>query len=498
MKDWLTRFYSQNQDITLTLNGQTFDRTDCKRLGGGSEKHVYQIPGQPQCFFIPNKWSSEKNWDYKIRSEKFLLDQIEDLGLKTQRFQILPLVISEPGQPDLTINVLMTKDLQSLCQEESLIIYNPKGAPDHIIGLPFEEKDIKSKLTDIGYAQQMLQTIIKEYALAVAFSLPTHVTSATFSLDDSEHLSFELPKDQGQPPIVRYMFWDVVSDFDGLDLPMVPTLSKLKSVKDKDHILYSEFYGINSLANFIACAISLMNEVYGLETFEYVSEVQESLLSALKDDEFLIQALIHARKVSVNYLYKLMDEIIEEDIVVEKEIYLALLVSSISTENVDILKRAFQFEPKSLILAEDERSHLYQTVKSYENQSIIELLKEKLPLAKNITTSPISETPDTKEDALNNQHHRHNHGFFGQNTRALSTRPINHTMAISAGVLCSAGFIGGGLLLSGVTSFGMAPLIAAIVLCAMLLIGSGLGAHSATQLLNNSQSPPSPEQPQMP
>ena len=161
MDEWLKRFFYVN-DCTLTLNGQTFSRSKCYLISKGSEKHVYQIEGTNQCFFIPNKYHGEESWNLKIAAEKFLLDQISNLGLKTQHFEIAPLEIHEPGKTTYTINVLVAKDFQSLCDEEFIIIHNHKG-DQKITGKHPDFIAMKEKFKDKSFAKKMLKQIIKEY-----------------------------------------------------------------------------------------------------------------------------------------------------------------------------------------------------------------------------------------------------------------------------------------------------------------------------------------------
>lgn len=224
MIEWLQIFSQINEGITLILNGKTYNKSACVKLGEGHEKRVYKIKGTNQCFFIPNRLMDAKDWDRLISKEKLLLDYMTDLGLKTQRFEIVSLEINEPGKPPQAIKVLLTKDFNSLCEEESIVIHNPKGGMDRNSGDIPDFLAMREQIMDPTFSQKMLGKMIIEYAVSLTFSLP--ISSVGLN-DDSEHYCFELPKDSDEPPLAHYMFWDVVGDFSPR-LPIVPTLKVLK------------------------------------------------------------------------------------------------------------------------------------------------------------------------------------------------------------------------------------------------------------------------------
>lgn len=220
MEEWLEIFSQINEGISLTLNGKTYNKSDCVKLGEGHEKRVYKIKGTNQCFFIPNSLMDEEYWDRLIGEEKLLLDYMTNLGLKTQRFEIVSLEINAPGKPPQAIKVLLTKDFNSLCEEESIVIHNPKGDLEKNSGNIPDFLAMRKKFKDPTFSQKMLGKMIIEYAVSLTFSLPI---SSVGQNDDSEHYCFELPKDSDEPPLAHYMFWDVVNDFSPR-LPIVPTL----------------------------------------------------------------------------------------------------------------------------------------------------------------------------------------------------------------------------------------------------------------------------------
>ncbi|MCW8397745.1 hypothetical protein OQJ26_02950 [Legionella sp. PATHC038] len=374
MREWLQRFYSQNHNITLTLNGKTFKKTDCERIGGGSEKHVYKIKDTNLCFFIPNKgWG---NWDDKIQAEKLLLDQITDLGLKTQRFEIAPIEIQEPDKPTYTINVLVTKDFTSLCQEESIVIYNAKG-DQKVIGTPPDIIILKERLKDKSFALKMVENIINEYATAFTFSLPISILSY---IDDSEHFYFKLhPEQSTEPPVIGFMFWDVVSDFSGTSLPYVPTLEELKSgTRNKSDFLYSPLRGLRFLANNIACTMYEMSSKKE-DGFDFVREVEEDLIPVLNNDETLKIALSQARRKGIILFTRFLDELtnIENKNIVPAG-FVELMKSALSLEEPDLLQRAFRIYPNPTDLPQEHIDQIMAESKKYGNPINIDFLNSHL------------------------------------------------------------------------------------------------------------------------
>ncbi len=383
MKDWFELFLANNNKIILTLKGKTFKKSDCLLLGGGSEKMVYQIKGTNQCFFIPNKiegemiWagiriSSEYSWNKKIQSEKYFLDQISDLGLKTQRFEILPLKIEEPGNSSHTLNVLVTQDFNSLCEEESIAIYNVKGN-QKITGNPPNFIEMKEQFKDKIFVQKMFEKIISEYAVAITFSLPISILHA---LDDSQHLCFELPKDAMEPPIARYMFWDVVSDFSGVDIPIVPTLDELKSSSSEkfQSVSPGSLQGLSFLANEVACAMIEMSSTKdGTYKWDHLREIEKNFFMALNDDEFLNNALGHARKLAFVFIENLLNKKEFTD-KINKESFILLMRAALSVGELDLVIRAFQVLENPTELPQERIDKIMSTAQKYKVQPIIDYL----------------------------------------------------------------------------------------------------------------------------
>ncbi|MCW8443001.1 hypothetical protein OQJ05_02915 [Fluoribacter gormanii] len=380
MKDWLKLFFAKNDAILLTLNGKTFKKSDCQWLGGGAEKDVYQIKGTNQCFFIPHRidrevvWgekihTSEDFWNSKIEGEKFLLDQISALGLKTQRFEILPLKIEDPGKSTYTLNVLVTKDFNSLCEEESLVIYNRKGEQT-IIGNPPNFFAMKEQFKEKYFAQKVIKKIITEYAIAFTFTLPT---SILYVLDDSEHFCFELPKDATEPPVARYMFWDVLSDFHGVGIPIVPTLNELKFGSREEHPNSSSQAPLQGLINLAYQVASPIVKMSSPQIADFnVDSLAVDLLTALNDDDILNEALVHARKLASKFINNLLKE--NEHNKIDNEDFILLMQSVISIGEFDLFLRAFQVFEHPADMPQEDVDKIIAIAKKYKAQPIIDYL----------------------------------------------------------------------------------------------------------------------------
>ncbi|MBA2650692.1 MAG: hypothetical protein H0U73_00270 [Tatlockia sp.] len=160
MLEWFKLFLNKDSDkeITLTINGQTFKKSDCKLIDKGSEKRIFKIKNTNFCFFIPNAEKgipTETTWNSRIKAEKYLLDEISNLGIKTQRFEIVPIDINK-GETSYTINGLLTKDFVSLCEEESIMIYNRKASlSPQVIGKRPAINNLKELCKDKNYVQKM-------------------------------------------------------------------------------------------------------------------------------------------------------------------------------------------------------------------------------------------------------------------------------------------------------------------------------------------------------
>ncbi len=300
--------FFKKPDCILTFEGKTFSKSDCKQLGEGSEKTVFSIKGDKHCFFVPTK--NPNNWDMRIQVEKELCDEILSVGLKAQQFDIVPLEVQEKaGGPKYTINVLKTLSFDSIANDNSAVIYNPKGAPRVLTGKPFTIYDNVKRLQDKQWNFKIIKEIIKEYAIALTFRLPIHQVKD--HLDDSVHFYIELPKSENEPPVFHYMFWDVCGDFSGLKPPIVPTLTQLKDgLKDKTDPKKGFWHidpGLKTFVNEMVCAYCSNPQEY--EKFGYAHSLKAVIpfMNALYEaitDEVLLEAIEAARKCATQYLEK--------------------------------------------------------------------------------------------------------------------------------------------------------------------------------------------------
>lgn len=374
MRSWLDRFYSRDDDVTISLKDKNYKLSECVKVGGGSEKTVYQLKGQDTCFFIPHKCSSEENWNYKIVAEKTFLDEMDELGLKTQRFEILPIEIKKPGKPSYTIQALVTTSLKSRCEKEHMVIYNRKGkGDDKVIGTPPDIVVLHDKMKDKAFTQSMLKQIASEYAICYSFNFPISVLSY---LDDSEQYCLELGE-ADTPPVVRYMFWDVVSDYEGLVFPIVPTLKSLKKGEEGCPRKTDDTYGLYMLANGIACAINVMASQPNKDDMGLFKVMEKNILDALKDDVFLNTALIEARAVCQQRLLEIIDLINEKKpgIVKDKNYFITLMKSAISIGETSLLDAVLKLYPTSSELPPETVSEISVFAKQYENPALIDYLE---------------------------------------------------------------------------------------------------------------------------
>ncbi|MDP3267940.1 MAG: hypothetical protein Q8M40_02715 [Legionella sp.] len=385
MKEWLDLFCKESEEINLTLNGKTFNKSQCEFLGQGSEKRVFKIKDSNQCFFIPHKWSSKEDWEHKIKLEKNLLDQIDSLGIKAQRFEITTLSISEAGQTPQTIHVLTTKDFGSLCEEEGISIYNYKARKDHVIGTPPDFIAIIDKFSDKLFAKKMLEKIIYEYAIAFTFDLPITVIH---SPDDSEHFCFEKSNDPEMPPVVRYMFWDVVHDFYGLFNTIVPTLADFKMGNRKGE--YNRpFRGFECLVNHVIDAIKSMIfhlYHYNIDYTKISDELKNNLLEAI-DEELIGKSLTHAKELAVKFFEKKLTTLSDDFKTFRNQVavFIEIMQSAISLDKPDMVEQAFRAMNLDInYISINEIEDINKFAKKYGNVDIMEFIDINLVKAKQI------------------------------------------------------------------------------------------------------------------
>lgn len=273
--------------------------------------------------------------------------------------------------------MLLTKDFETLAKEESIVIYNGKGH-QKVTGTRPPFYVLKDRFKDPAFVQQMLKKIINEYAIAMTFSLPI---SPIMSLDDSEHYCFELPPpDSKELPVARYMFWDVVGDFSGVGLPLVPTLEQLKSGYDKN----TYFRPIDTLANGVAVAIvEIAREEIkkeGVTGSDYYSETLKDIKLALNDDNFLNKALVCARQEAVNFLKEqLREPEVKTFILQNNKAFLKFILSAISTADLDLVKHILELHPNPSAFIKEHFKIILESATQYKHQTIIDYLSITLP-----------------------------------------------------------------------------------------------------------------------
>lgn len=393
----------QKENALLTLKGKSFSKSECKQLGFGNQKRVYGLKNGTECFFVPSKIGD--GWDNQIQAEKGLCDQILSLGLKAQKFEIVPLTVQETAHgPSYTLNVLLTKSFNAVAEDEHLAIYNVKSSDPNgkFTGDPVTIYDGKlAYLNNKQWNQQILEKIIKEYALALTYKLPIHQVTDP---DDSVHFCFELQKDKNQPPKIRYMFWDVLGDFSGLELPIVPNMCTLKTglrFKEQYGRVFDPQKGIKSLVNGIACALIETAEVekLGFENeFESCKAIEKALLSAITEN-MLNDALTHARQQACGFLKGARKEYIK----IAREIPLAeqqrhlfdLVCSSISTGEVECVKAALALSSNLATFLRKYGEKIYVFAKDYDDKNITNYLSSQIP-----SFSAKVPSSNTKRDSL--------------------------------------------------------------------------------------------------
>ncbi|MBN9229693.1 MAG: hypothetical protein J0I93_02475 [Legionella sp.] len=374
MNEWLNLFNSDNDEIILILDGKEYKKNSCALVGQGSEKRVFQLADTEWCFFVPNNIpDSEQKWNTLIGMEKKLLDLIDSVGLKTQRFTITTLEIKGPENQTHSMNVLLTKNFSSLCKTEQICIYVPKG--NEIIGsCPKFTLDA----FDREKMRKMIRAILYEYAIALTYAIP--IRAAGKSLDDMEHLYFQLPVGVDEPPTVHYMFWDVVGEFSTLSMPHVPNLTKLKSGgRDPNHPGYKNgLGGIKSLANFIACGIAQFLELDALAVNKAIYALENKIVDALDDDLLLAaqtQARIHAKN---NFQQNLRTyvETINKNSPETTDNFVQVMNAAISMDDVNLVAQVMKEAPHDLHqLTDTQITRIAQTAQEFANDEIIGFIK---------------------------------------------------------------------------------------------------------------------------
>lgn len=388
--NWLNTF-NNNKSATLTLNGLSFDRSECVFVATGAEKHVYRIKAKDKeqeiCFFIPHKdWRDDDYWVRKISLEKKCLDGIISLGVRAQHFEVQDLTITERGKEPQTIKVLVAETFASLCQRESLVIFNPKGEEQKVFGTVPDFPAMGQKLQDRAFLQKMIQQFVTEAALALAFMLPATIVGPQ---DDSEHFCFELPKSVDEAPVMRLMFWDVLKNFGGIEpFPFIPTLNDFKDrVTNNSKYDGSQRYpndGINSIVNQIAYVIEQTMRCSGqfpnisYQELESFTKKLKQDIRGVMDDAFLEQALSNARVIGKKHLTEFLAQkniahIFEG---ASEESITHVISSVISIDDLELLKKFVELIPNRAKLKQETFNFILEQAENYNNPQIKQYLAD--------------------------------------------------------------------------------------------------------------------------
>lgn len=393
MFEWLEFFFKETE-ATLFINGKSYKPNDWKKVAQGAEKRVFKIKNDNFCFFIPNKWHSETDWNWKIKAEKEYLDKMTKLGLKTQQFEVVPITICVPGKQSCTINVLLTKDFESLCKDESIVIFDPKRY-NRVTGNAPDFMAMRERFKEKKFVQEMFRKLMFEYATAYTFSLPV---SAIQINDDSEHLCFELSDNPQRPPLARYMFWDVVKDLqERAFMPLVPSMSEFKKGPDKagGRSINGALIRISEmLASAIAEIVDKSSLLEG-ELFKFAKELADDILSAIDDDTFLLPALEFARTQAKKSLDTIFEELKDEHKTNNK--FVEYLMMAISTGDLGLVLRSFEMRPEESL---DEKSidEVIRHATKYNYPDIVQFIESTLGIKKVPTTKG-------RQEAENEQAH---------------------------------------------------------------------------------------------
>lgn len=360
------------QDVIITLADKTFSKADCELLGEGSQKRVYSLRGEKDCFIIPNGFKS--GWEFAIRTEKRLCDDILQLGLRAQAYEIKPLRIQRrSGGIAYTIPVMVTRDLSALVRDEGISIYNPKGERNKHLGRLSLYQSSSENLASKTWNLALIENNIKEYALALAYKLPIHQVT---SPDDSLHLYVK--SDENGRPHIHYFFWDVLGDFGGLTLPRVPTLATLKKGL---HSFSEEVDGLKTFVNNIACAMSneemvalgFMDGEY-VDTFAAVRAIETALMSVLTDD-VLTQAIGAAREHAIIHLTQKFNALASDITSVSEHDKVQLVCSAISTDNLNCVQAAMRLVGSNVV--QDNQAEILRVAEYYNHADILNLFRNR-------------------------------------------------------------------------------------------------------------------------
>jgi hypothetical protein len=397
IEKWFVSYKNGDKNTTsVKVAAKSYKISELKKIGSGHEKTVLKLNDEKLCIFIPtDMYMNEESWSYIINSEKKSCDLIIELGLKAQKFQIVPAEIQESGKDKQTINVLLTQDFQSLCLQESMVIYNYKARINagRIIGNVPAANSILSYIDDKNFIQKMFSKIIVEYAIAFTFKLPIKILGHQ---DDAEHFCLELPKENNEPPIVRYLFWDV-PDLNQISLPLVPTKSELAAA--------NSCYSNGALRSLARTVSNFIYEIYPddiNDSLQFYENFVENTSPILDRDDILIPAIDQARDMAIKY-YKDKFDIVKKTVEsMDTNGFVSALQSAISTKSLPIVMQIFELLPNSIKLPEKTIKGIIEFAQKYEDLAIVDYLHHNFQLPMDSPPKSLIVTPKILIDYLQN------------------------------------------------------------------------------------------------
>jgi hypothetical protein len=378
----MLKFYNifKKDDATITINNKTYQKKDCKRLATGYEKTIYELKGTDHCFFIPSK---DILWNGLIENEKRLCDNILSLGLKAQQYKITPLTVSDKNGNSSTINVLWAPTFESLTKSGNLAIFNKKEMSEsRFIGRDFNfYNNDKALLNNRKWNQRIIGTLLKDYAVCLAFKLP--IIAVSVSIDDSEHFSFDL-KDK-EAPVARYMFWDVEDVSKGA-LPVVPTLQVLKEGldiqnKDAKKRPFANRYGIKKVVREVSSTMTFKSDEILKMGFQDSMEACCAIDKALYESitkEMYNDALQEARNQVIKRLPILISNFKAEakklPLLEKHKLIIDYLKTAVSTDSFQAVKDVLELIQDPKTITENNCQDILNFAKKYKNTTILEYL----------------------------------------------------------------------------------------------------------------------------
>lgn len=169
------------------------------------------------------------------------------------------------------------------------------------------------------------------------------------------------------------MFWDVLSDFHGVGIPIVPTFNELKFGSREEHPNSSSQAPLQGLINLAYQVASPIVKMSSPQIADFnVDSLAVDLLAALNDDDILNEALVHARKLASKFINNLLKE--NEHNKIDNEDFILLMQSVISIGEFDLFLRAFQVFEHPADMPQEDVDKIIAIAKKYKAQPIIDYL----------------------------------------------------------------------------------------------------------------------------